>query len=446
MLRSAALRIALAYALAFALATALLGVGVYRTAQSALRAEFDSRVSAEMSSLISEYRHEGEAGLREVIERREAARATNDLRYGLFAADGRRIAGLLEAARPPLGWQVLDFDDPVEGPDPARALATDIAPGRRLVVAADLDTLDNVDHLILSLLAAALAATIVIGTIGAILLANYLRRRLAIIATGAEAIMAGDLAQRIPLGRRGDEFDRLAGVLNRMLDRITALLENLQQVSSDLAHDLRMPLTRLRNQLEQGLELGDHERSMEHAIEQADQVLGLFASLLRLSEIEAGKLREGFAPVDLGRLAADLGESYLPAIEDRGRFFDARFATTPPIEGDRELLAQALINLLDNAQIHTPPGTRIRLGVEALPDRIRVVVSDDGPGVPAEQHARIVGRFMRLEASRSVPGNGLGLSLVAAIAHIHGGTLAFADNRPGLIACLEFPIDRAIGR
>jgi signal transduction histidine kinase len=439
MIRSAAFRIALAYALAFALATALLGAAVYKTAQSALRTQFDNRIAAEMSSLTSEFRQEGEAGLKTVITHREAARATHDLGYGLFDADGRRVAGTMEMARPALGWQTIDLQDPTEGTDPARALAVDITPDRRLVVAADWDSVADVDHLILSLLAAALAATIAIGTAGAFLLANYLRHRLSIIATGAEAIMAGDLATRIPVGRRDDEFDRLSTVLNAMLDRITALMENLQQVSSDLAHDLRLPLTRLRNQLEQGLELGDRERSMERAIEQVDQVLALFASLLRLSEIEAGELRRGFGPLDLGRLAADLGESYCPAIEDHGRIFNARIVETPPIEGDRELLSQALINLLDNAQLHTQPGTAILLTVQTMPDRIRLTVSDNGPGVPLEHRSRITRRFTRLDASRNVPGNGLGLSLVAAIAHIHGGSLSFEDNQPGLIVILEFP-------
>ncbi|UAK25922.1 HAMP domain-containing sensor histidine kinase [Sphingomonas nostoxanthinifaciens] len=439
MARSAALRIALAYSLAFALAIALLGVTVYWTAHHALRGQLDDRISAEMSSLISEYRQEGEAGLRDVIARRETARATNDMGYGLFARDGRRIAGAIPAGPPTRGWQTLAMHDLSDDADPARALAVDIAPGRRLVVAADWDALDRTDHLILSLLAAALAATILIGTGGAILLANFIRRRLAIIAGTAEGIMAGDLSQRIPLGPRNDEFDRLAALLNAMLDRITALLENLKQVSSDLAHDLRQPLTRLRNQLEQGLESGQSERSLERAIEQTDQVLGLFGSLLRLSEIEAGKLRQAFGNVDLGRLAADLGESYCPAIEDGGRAFVADVEETPPLAGDRELLSQALINLLDNAQIHTPPGTAIRLKVETLPDRIRITLSDDGPGVAPEDRVRIVGRFTRLDASRHVPGHGLGLSLVSAIATIHGGSLRFEDNHPGLAAILEFP-------
>lgn len=438
MRHSIVFRVALAYSLGFAVATALLGSAVAMVAHRALARQFDHRISTEMSSLLSEYGGEGEAALRAIIRNREAAHVTSDMAYGLFAGT-RRTAGSIGARPATIGWQTLTFVDPREGQDSARALAVDIAPGRRLVVAADWDMLTKLDRLILSLLSAALAAVIVLGTLGALGLAAYLRSRLSVIAGGAERIIAGDLDQRMPVGARGDEFDRLAAILNVMLDRIAILLANLRQVSADVAHDLRLPLTRLRHQLERGLEDDRPRAAMEKAIGQTDAVLALFASILRLSEIEAGQLRRGFAPIDLPALMAELAESYGPAIEDGGRSLSIDLAPAPPIAGDHELLAQALINLLDNAQTHTPPGTRIAMRLALVPGHVRVSVADDGPGVPAADRSRIAGRFIRLQASRGTPGNGLGLSLVAAIARMHGATLSFADRRPGLIAIVDFP-------
>ena len=438
MIRSAAYRIAIIYSAAFALATLALGLGVYAAAHVALRGQLDDRIAAEMSSLISEYRGEGALSLRRVIAGRETARATNDLGYALFSADGRRVAGSLDTGRPRPGWQTIVFRDPVEGADPARALAVDLGDGERLVVAADWDELEGTDHLILSLLAAAFGAVIVIGGAGALLLGAYLRRRLSGISGAAEAIMAGNLGERVPVGPRGDEFDRLSAALNAMLDRIGDLLDNLRRVSGDVAHDLRTPLARLRNQLEDGLRAGATEATIERAIEQSDEVLALFAAILRLSEIEAGKLRASFGPVDIAVLVAEIGDSYAPAVEDSGRRLICDVDPVAPVFGDRELIAQALINLLDNAQVHTPVGTTITLSLRAGPEGARLTVADDGPGVPEGDRDRITQRFARLEASRSRPGHGLGLSLVAAIAQIHGASLAIGDNSPGLTVMLEF--------
>ena len=441
MLRSAGIRIALYGAVAFALALALLGAASYLIVDHALRRQLDDRIAAEADSLGSEFRSEGDRSLMAIIAQRASERATNDLGYGLFDAGGRKIAGNLHASRPDrAGWQTIEFFDPPEGyVEAGRAFASDLAPGLRLVVSADLDAVEDADRLVLELLTAALGATVAIGTLGAILLAAYLRRRLSVMAGGAEAIMAGNLGRRIPVGRRGDEFDRLAAALNAMLDRIAALMGNLRQVSSDIAHDLRQPLTRLRNLLEAGIAGGDANRTVDRALDQVDHVLTLFASLLRLSEIEAGRLQSNFALVDLGQLVADLGESYAPAMEDAGRRLSVRASDAVLVTGDIELLSQALVNLLDNAQVHTPVGTTVRLAIDSMPDRIAVSLSDDGPGVPVGDRERVLDRFVRLEESRHRPGHGLGLSLVAAIARAHGARLVLGDNHPGLVATIEFP-------
>jgi signal transduction histidine kinase len=276
---------------------------------------------------------------------------------------------------------------------------------------------------------------------GAAILGAYLQGRLSSISRTAEAIIAGDIRERMPLSPRRDEFDQLAATLNRMLDRIEGLLENLRQVSSDVAHDLRTPLARLRTRLEQGAlqEGADTRAVVEDAIVQVDEVLSLFAAILRIAEVESGQPRRSFAPVDLSALATDLAESFAPAIHDGGR--ELLWSVEPglTVEGDRELLAQAVVNLIENAQRHTPAGTVIQLTAAAADGAAEVQVADNGPGVPTADLDRIVRRFARLESSRNTTGYGLGLNLVSAVAALHGGRLVLASADPGLSATIELP-------
>jgi signal transduction histidine kinase len=242
---------------------------------------------------------------------------------------------------------------------------------------------------------------------------------------------------------RNDEFDQLALALNAMLDRIAQLLENLRQVSSDVAHDLRTPLARLRNQLETALdgprEVAAYRTGLKRAIERSDELLKLFAAILRISEVEGGSLKRTFARVDLTDLVTDLCDSYAPAIIDGGRTLTCRAEPDLALNGDRELIAQALINLLDNAQTHTPRGTHITIAATGDAAHVRLGVADNGPGVVPEDRERITRRFARLDSSRATPGHGLGLNLVVAVAHVHGGDVVIDDNQPGLRVTLILP-------
>ncbi|HLZ78688.1 MAG TPA: HAMP domain-containing sensor histidine kinase [Sphingomonas sp.] len=447
MLRSAAYRIAIVSSAAFALATMVLGLIVYLSAHAAFTRQLDDRIREDSATLVSEFRAEGRAGLIAAIERRQREDATNDLGYGLFEAGRGRVAGALVTAMPPPGLSDIVFHDPDEGPDPARAITTVLPDGSRLVVAADRAPLERIDRTIVTLFGAAFLAVLAIGAAGAVLLGAYLRRRLSAMSGTAEAIMHGDLGQRVVVGPHSDEFDRLAALLNTMLDRITALLDNLRQVSSDVAHDLRTPLARLRNGLDGGLRHGhvpdERDAAIEQAIARSDDVLTLFSALLRISEVEAGGVKRAFAPLDITLLARELAESYAPAIEDGGRQLACAIDADAMIVGDRELVSQALINLLDNAQIHTPAGTMITLMLRQENTRVLLTVADDGPGVPGGEHARLIQRFVRRDASRSRPGHGLGLSLVSAIASAHDANLVIADHAPGLSVTLDFPrVDR----
>jgi signal transduction histidine kinase len=246
----------------------------------------------------------------------------------------------------------------------------------------------------------------------------------------------------MPVSGRRDEFDELASTLNRMLDRIENLVENLRQVSSDIAHDLRTPLARLRTRLERGsqnADAGDQAGVFDDAIRRVDDVLSLFAAILRISEVESGQTRRFFVRVDLSSLTTELAESYSPAVHDAGRKLLWEIEDGVVIQGDHELISQAIINLIENAQHHTPRGTVIRLSLGSTKESACIGVKDNGPGVPEPDLARIAKRFTRLDASRNKSGFGLGLSLVSAVADLHGGRLTLRRAEPGLSDVIELP-------
>lgn len=440
---SAAYRIAFAYSAAFALGVLLLGIAIFGSIHIAFTRQQDAAIIDESTTLVAEYRTDGSSELADAIRQREAIRSKTGLLYAVFSADGRRIDGTLEAAMPPLGLHTIAFVDPREGTDTARGYAVDLGLGKRLLVAADSQPIETVDQLVIRDFALGFGAVILLGFGGALLLGSYLQRRLSAISQGAEGIISGDISRRMPVGDRNDEFDHLAVTLNTMLEKIERLLENLRQVSSDVAHDLRSPLARLRNQLANSLNAASNPSTrkgvVEDAIQRLDELLTLFSAILRISEVEGGQVRKLFAPVDISALATDLAESYLPALHDGGR--ELRWAIEPDLvmNGDRELVAQSIVNLLENAQSHTPKGTSVSMTLAGTDGKIVLAVSDNGPGVPAEDRDRIQKRFVRLDRSRTTAGYGLGLNLVAAVARLHDARLALSDNAPGLVATIEFP-------
>ncbi|MGR6327489.1 sensor histidine kinase [Sphingomonas sp. XXL09] len=440
--RSAAYRIALTHSAAFALAIAVLGTLVYFAADAAFRRQQDIALAEASADLIRDYRAKGLAEVADTIAARSGRSGVVTFGYALFDAHGRRIAGTFDLAMPPLGYADVAFRDPVEGADAARTLTSRLPDGSRLVVGVDSQALEQIDDVILSLFAGAFFLVVLIGTAAALWIGGYLRRRIEQVSLTAEAIMAGDIRHRVPVSGRGDEFDHLGVVLNRMLERIGRLLENLRQVSADVAHDLRSPLARLRGGMESALAAPDgpaRDAAIARAIRQSDDLLALFAGILHIVDVDAGDVRQRFAPLDLGALVEDLCDSYAPAVSDGGRSLSCTSESGLIVAGSAELLFQAVINLLDNAQAHTPTGTHVRVDVAAAGDGVVVVVADDGPGVPAVDRERIVERFVRLDRTRAAAGHGLGLNLVAAIARAHDGTLTIGDAGPGLTATLRLP-------
>lgn len=434
--RSAAQRIALVSLIAYSSAMLALGIAVFVATHAAVSRQIDARIEQDARELLSEYRDDGIRGVAEAVAQQQRQDPIS-LGSALYDPLGHRIAGSLNALTPRAGWQRMTFINLVEGPDRVRAKVTALRGGYRLVVAADLKSLETIDDTILTMFAAAFAVLLLLGVGGAASLASYLQKRLNNIASTANAITAGELSQRATIGAVGDEFDRAAASLNNMLDRNAVLITNLRQVSGDIAHDLRTPLSRLRNQLElvrSGELTNDKITQVDEAVAQTDAALSLFNAILRISEIEEGSLRRAFCVVDVSALVAELGETFAPLAEDMHRMLSISVGKDLAVIGDRELLAQAMINLIENAFRHTPEGTLIDLQAQAEENDVVLLVRDNGLGIPEGQHEYVQQRFVRLEQSRSTKGHGLGLSMVRAIAEIHGAQLTLHDAAPGLSA------------
>ena len=288
-----------------------------------------------------------------------------------------------------------------------------------------------------------LILTAVFGIAGGILMSRSLLARIEGINRGTEDILQGDLTRRMPVRGNRDEFDRLATSLNAMLDQIDGLMTGMRGVADNIAHDLRSPISRLRSRMEVSLmsetDADGFRRAMEDSIREADGILATFNALLEIALAEAGAVRDRFSPIELSALAADAGELYGPVAEDKGQTLTTAIEPGVTVPGNSHLLAQAVANLLDNAIKYTPEGGRIWLAVRRDGDGAVLDIRDSGPGIPEEARGRVLDRFVRLDASRSAPGAGLGLSLVSAVARLHRATLSLTDNAPGLHVAIRFP-------
>ncbi|WP_160119818.1 sensor histidine kinase [Rhodovarius lipocyclicus] len=446
---AAGFRLVLLYAAVFALSSAVLFGVVHWGTVGVMRGQVEQAAAADLAGLLHEQATERTSGLATVIRARIADRASHPgARYALFDAQGRRMLGdhLLAPVADGLDEVTLPGSEGEE--TPFIVAAATLPDGARLVVARDAGAVSEAAELLREAFLWAGAATLGLGIGGGVLVAWGFLRRIDAIAAVAEAIAAGDLARRVPLvdGGSGDEMDRLAGAINAMLDRIHHLMDELRHATSAIAHDLRTPLARLRQDLEAARDgersVAAYDAAVEAAIAETDAILGTFAALLRIAQIESGSRRAGFAEVDLSALAAALAEAYGPSIEDSGRQPWTRIEEGVAIRGDREVLTQAIANLIENAIRHTGPGTRIGLSLSRGASGAVLRVEDDGPGVPEAERARILGRFHRLDPSRSDGGSGLGLALVAAVAVLHEAALTLDAARPdgrGLAVSLAFP-------
>lgn len=418
--------------------------------------ELNGLIDAETRHLSGRYESDGLDGVSTSIAERIQEVRFPRLFYLLVDARGEKIAGNLARwperlghseqwtglKRSLLGWLQDDAQYEFIG-----AWAS-FDGGERLVVARYYQDINEFLRITLTVLLQAMLATIVLGAISAAVLSTILERRLKAINDSIATILSGDLSQRIPVAYSdgGDDYVNLIVNFNHMLDRINQLMEGLKQLSDNIAHDLRTPLTRLRNNLAsiELDELGNNREVVAGLIEEADALLATFNALLRIAQIESGNKRTAFARTDMVTILRDVCEFYEPLAADKEQSLVVELPATCPCVVDRDLLFQALANLLDNAIKYAPHGGRIEVCVEERDGGSCIEVCDNGPGIPAAEREKVFQRFYRVEESRSGhPGNGLGLSLVQAVVNLHGGSIGLGDNDPGLRVSVRLPRARS---
>jgi signal transduction histidine kinase len=447
-------RIVALYLAIFALsATALLGFVYWNTAL-VLDRETDETIRAEVTGLVEQYRRLGLPALTDAILNRSAGREQGI--YLLADADRRRIAGNLDSW-PQLqlnddGFAEFEFERRVGGtPELHRARGRLFTVEQRflLLVARDVEDRRALENLLVTALRWSIALVIVLGLLGGVLVSRNVLARLDAINRTSREIVAGDLSKRVPVTKKGDEFDDLSQHLNRMLDRIERLMRGMREVSDNVAHDLRSPLNRLRSRLElaarHGITDPEMRRDIEAAVEETDRLIATFNALLLIAEAEAGSVRESMEEVDIREVIEGVGDLYEPLAEEKGAQLLVEGGEHPVyIKGNKNLITQALANLVDNAIKYSTPGSKIWVAVEQAQRGPSLVVADNGPGIPQEDRPRVIERFVRLEASRNSPGTGLGLSLVSAVARLHDAEFTLSDNGPGLRAEIRFPAQDSI--
>jgi signal transduction histidine kinase len=454
LLRTSAFRLTLVYMALFTVSMLFVLGFVYWTTVRYLDEQIDKSIESEADELRTQYQESGLEGLREIVTQRGEVFDDEERVYLLAAPDYAMLAGNLSvwpvALRQSSGWLDLKFSEGGEEDEDwhegaARALAVALPGGYRLLVGRDLHEREDLREHTLQALTVMIGLSLLLALTSGLVVSRAILRRIETISRTGRSIMAGDLSQRVPLTGRGDEFDQLAINLNAMLDRIQRLMEGMRQVTDNVAHDLRSPLTRLRSRLEVTLLMqrsnNDYRTAIEQTLSDVSSLLGTFNALLSIAQVESGADRGGWQSVDLSALVRDIVELYQPLAEDKGIQFTQQIRQDLRLRGNRSLLTQAIGNLLDNAIKYTPRGGTIQLNARHRHEVIEVVVSDNGLGIPADMREKVLERFVRLGTSRTTPGNGLGLSLVRAVAWLHNAKLELADAHPGLSVSLQFPFD-----
>ncbi len=443
--RTSSFRLTLSYAGLFSASVLVLFTVIYWSASFYMTRQLDAAIGSDLKELEQGFARGGLKAVAALIDERVKEMPSGPMFYLLQSRSGRALAGNLGPL--PARAAIFDLDrpplrGPIRRPAAIRAHGVLLKGGAYLVVGTNADPLSEMSLMILRAFGSSFILTLLLAFGGGLFISGRLLSRVEAIGRTAGEIMAGHLSRRIPTGGANDEFDRLASSLNRMLEQIETLIEAMRQISNDIAHDLRTPLTHLRQRLEiarrKAASPDDLHAAIDRSIQEVDAILATFAALLRIAQIESGTARSRFAPLDLSELLNTVLEVYRPMAEEKGQGLHAAIAAGIRMMGDRELLAQMFANLVENAVRHSPQGASIRLCARGG-DGIEVVLSDNGPGIPAEERRNVFRRFYRLEASRTTAGNGLGLALAAAVAALHEIAIDLGDNHPGLRVTMRLP-------
>jgi signal transduction histidine kinase len=456
LLRTTAFQLTLVYLLVFVLfAASLLGYFALNT-RRLINEQITRTVTAEIARLREQYTETGIRGLVLVIDLR--SRRPGSSLYLVTTANGEALAGNVGSLEAGVldhpGWLETSYRR-IEAPDGVehRALVqvVELQSGFRLLVGRDLEERERIYGIIANAGRWSFALVVVLGLAGGFFVSRRALKRIDAMTETAHTIMAGDLSGRLPVAGTGDELDRLADNVNAMLERIEALMHGLKEVSDNIAHDLKTPLTRLRNRCEQALRgakgEADYRAALETTLTESDELIRTFDALLMIARAESGHARDNMIEFDAAEIARDVSELYEPLADEKGLALTVDAPSAVRVRGNRELISQALANLIDNAIKYAGPeaskvngsAAEIVVGAGADGERIVLTVADRGPGIPNADRTRVVERFVRLEQSRSLPGSGLGLSLASAVARLHGGDLKLEDNRPGLKSVIALP-------
>jgi signal transduction histidine kinase len=452
LLKRLSLRIALTYAVLFAGSIAavlyvLYWMNVLRPLEMLHR-----EVETEASTAVGTYLLEGPAATRILLERRSHVRAHRKAFHLLVDAHGRVLTSNLPSwpKRSAGGWARIEADIYREGEeDDYMALVYDqrLPDGARLIVGRDVESIDQFSTNLRQGALAIVGSTLVLGLLGGLVVSGTIGRRIDEMSRTARRVIAGDLTERVPVSGTGDDFDELATTLNLMLSRIEELFESVRRVSDSIAHELRTPLARLQADLDDLRQSGPgeagHNALIDEAIAEASRLQSIFSALLRIARIESGRHGVTLRPIDLTAIVSDAIDLFLPEIEGKNLALTVDLPPRLLIEGDSDLLFQAVSNLLDNAAKFTPAGGTLCIAGERGDAGTVLAISDSGPGIPAEARDRVFERFFRLPATSKLEGAGLGLALVRAVVSLHGGEIELADAGPGLTVRLTFRSSRS---
>jgi signal transduction histidine kinase len=446
LVRTTAFKIVAVYLLVFAVFAGALILYLARHTQDLVVSQLTETVDAEIRSLNDQFRIGGIRRLVSVVDQRAGQPGSNLYLVTTYAgvALAGNVTDVPNGALDNPGWSEISYRRS-EGSENARSKAlvrvAFLQGGFRLMVGRDFEERERLREILSQPARWAVVLLVVMGVAGGLFVARRVLGRIDAMTASSDRIMAGDLAGRLPVAGSGDEFDRLANSLNTMLERIEGLMAGLKHVSDNIAHDLKTPLTRLRNRAEEALRTSHGEAgyraALESTLEESEHLIRTFDALLMIARAEAGEAREGMVDFDAAEVARSVAELYEPLAEESGLKLAVEAVGRLLVRGHRELVSQALANLVDNAIKHGAGEVRISARREG--EQVLLTVADRGPGIPEKDRARVLERFVRLEANRSRPGSGLGLSLAAAVARLHGTELRLEDNNPGLRVSLALP-------